>query len=108
MRSSALLGIRIFGVVLLAGSVLGCHDGNGKKYTGKLKIDANTEYVAMDYPSPIGGACSGWKAVSIQMLGDSRSGITNVICWKRSGEEIVITDESGSKQTAGPIGVWSD
>lgn len=77
-------------------------------YTGRLRIDAGTEYVALDVPSPIGGACEGWNTVQIRKPGISGSGMTNIICWKRSGDMITITDRGGTAQKSGPASVWSD
>ena len=37
-------------------------------YTGRLKIDAGTEYAALEVPSSIGGACDGWNTVEIRKL----------------------------------------
>ena len=79
-----------------------------KPYTGRFKVDAGTEYVALDTPSSIGGACAGWSAVSIRKPGNSAGGLDNVICWKRDGDTIIITSKDGSRQTPAPAAAWSD
>lgn len=79
-----------------------------KPYTGRFKVDAGTEYVALDTPSSIGGACSGWSTVSIRKPGQSAGGMDNVICWKRDGDTIIITSKDGSRQTPAPAATWSD
>lgn len=79
-----------------------------KPYTGRFKVGAGTEYVALDTPSSIGGACSGWSTVSIRKPGQSAGGMDNVICWKRDGDNIVITAHDGNRQTPGPAAAWSD
>lgn len=79
-----------------------------KPYTGRFKVDAGTEYVALDTPSSIGGACTGWNTVSIRKPGLSAGGVDNVICWKREGDNIIITARDGNRQTPGPAAAWSD
>lgn len=79
-----------------------------KPYTGRFKVDAGTEYVALDAPSGIGGACAGWKTLSIRKPGQSTGGLDNVICWRRDGTNIIITSRDGSRQTPGPAAAWSD
>lgn len=79
-----------------------------KPYTGRFKVDASTEYAALDVPSSIGGACSGWSTVSIRKPGQSTGGMDNVICWRRDGDNIVITARDGNRQTPGPAAAWSD
>jgi len=87
-----------------------CQQGPGapKPYTGKLRIDAGTEYEMVEAPSPIGGACSGWNTVSIQHPGDRASGITNVICWHRDGDTITITDARDAHRQSSPAAVLTD
>ena len=53
---------------------------------GVLRIDAGTEYV--------GGACKGWKAVSIQAPGPAGSGLTNIMCWKESNGQLLTATEA--------------
>lgn len=79
------------------------------EYTGRFRIDHGTEYVALEEPSQIGGACSGWKAVEIRDP-NNRSGWSTkkVICWKHDGENIVITGKTGEKKTPGPAKLWKD
>lgn len=79
-----------------------------KPYTGRFKVDSGTEYVALDTPSSIGGACSGWGTVSIRKPGQSAGGMDGMICWKRDGDNIVITARDGNRQTPGPAAAWSD
>ena len=79
-----------------------------KPYTGRFKVDAGTEYVALDAPSTIGGACTGWNAVSIRKPGQAAGGMDNVICWKRDGDTIIVTSKDGSRQTSAPAAAWSD
>lgn len=89
--------------------VAGCsQEPASKPYTGRFKVDAGTEYVALDTPSSIGGACSGWSTISIRKPGQSAGGMDNVICWKRDGDNIVITARDGNRQTPGPASAWSD
>lgn len=56
---------------------------------GVLPIDAGTEYVFLDRPSTVGGACKGWKAVSIQPPGRLGAGTTGVMCWKESNGQLL-------------------
>lgn len=79
-----------------------------KPYTGRFKVDAGTVYVALDTPSSIGGACSGWSTVEIRKAGQASGGIGNVVCWKRDGADITITSRDGKQQTAGPAAAWTD
>ena len=50
--------------------------------TGIQHIDSGTDYVFKDEPTLIGGACTGWKTVSIGPRGHSANAITNLMCWK--------------------------
>jgi hypothetical protein len=77
------------------------------EYTGRFKIDAGTEYAALEYSSSIGGACEGWNALQIRKPGTS-SGMENVICWKREGENITVTDKTGAQRHSGPAALWTD
>jgi hypothetical protein len=56
---------------------------------GVLRIDAGTDYVFLDRPTTVGGACKGWKAVSIQAPGPAGSGMTHVVCWKESNGQLL-------------------
>lgn len=88
--------------------VAGVSGVQAKSYTGRFKVDAGTEYVALEIPSSIGGACTGWNAVAIRRPGETSGGLMNVICWKRDGGNIVITARDGKRQTPGPASAWSD
>lgn len=79
-----------------------------KAYTGVFKIDAGTEYAAFDVPSTIGGACTGWNAIEIRKPGMPGTGMTNVVCWKRTGNMIAISSSIGSSQAPAPANLWSD
>lgn len=81
---------------------------NGAPYTGRLKIDAGTEYAALDSPSRIGGACDGWNAVEIRRPGMAGTGMVDIICWKRQGDSIAITDRTGSHHPSGSASLWVD
>lgn len=81
---------------------------DNKLYTGVIKVSPDMEYVALNKPSTIGGACEGWSAVAIQRTGTISSPITNLICWKLVEGRMAITDKVGSKQTSGPVSAWSD
>lgn len=68
---------------------------------GAMQADAGTEYVFLDRPSTVGGACSGWKAVSIQQPGRLGSGTLGVMCWKESnGQLLTATAAKVSPQRA--------
>jgi hypothetical protein len=77
-------------------------------YTGIIKLDEGTEYAALDEPSHIGGKCEGWQAVEIRQPGMAGAGMTNLVCWKREGDIITISDRTGSQQKSGPASIWSD
>jgi hypothetical protein len=49
---------------------------------GIQRVDSGTDYVFKDEPSPIGGACTGWKKISIGRRGHSKDDITHLMCWK--------------------------
>lgn len=101
----------MFSVSMIAGALMlsACsQESTNRPYTGRFKVDAGTEYVALDVPSSIGGACVGWSAVSIRKTGQSAGGLDNVICWKRDGDSIIITSKDGDRQTPAPISAWSD
>lgn len=83
-------------------------DSASKPYTGRFKVDADIEYVALETPSSIGGACSGWSTVSIRKPGQNGGGMDNLICWKRDGDNIIITARDGNRQTPGPAAAWYD
>ncbi len=68
---------------------------------GAMQVDAGTEYVFLDRPSTVGGACRGWKAVSIQQPGRLGSGTLGVMCWKESnGQLLTATAAKVSPQRA--------
>lgn len=68
---------------------------------GAMQVDAGTEYVFLDRPSTVGGACRGWKAVSIQQPGRLGSGTLGVMCWKESnGQLLTATAAKVSPQVA--------
>jgi hypothetical protein len=68
---------------------------------GVMRIDAGTDYVFLDRPTTVGGACKGWKAVSIQAPGPAGSGITNLMCWKESnGQLLTATEQKVTPQIA--------
>lgn len=68
---------------------------------GAMQVDAGTEYVFLDRPSTVGGACKGWKAVSIQQPGRLGSGTLGVMCWKESnGRLLTATAAKVSPQIA--------
>jgi len=77
-------------------------------YTGLLKIDAGTEYAALETPSSIGGACDGWNTLEIRKPGQAGTGMSNLLCWKREGENIVLTDRTGAQRKSGAAAIWSD
>lgn len=96
-------------IVVLALACAACSSQHSNPaYTGRLKIDAGTEYAALDAPSTIGGACEGWKAVEIRKPGMAGSGMTDIVCWKREGDSITLTDRTGSQRKSGPASIWSD
>jgi hypothetical protein len=56
---------------------------------GAMQVDAGTEYLFLDRPSTVGGACKGWKAVSIQQPGRLGSGTLGTMCWKESNGRLL-------------------
>lgn len=98
--------MRFFTVGLLVLFLSACAQ-KSSEYTGKLRIDAGTEYVALEYPSSIGGACEGWNALQIREPGNS-GGMENIVCWKREGDNITVTDGAGVKRTTGSAALWAD
>jgi len=98
--------INATGTILLATACT--QESTSKTYTGRFKVDAGTEYIALDTPSNIGGSCIGWNTVSIRKPGQNTDGLDNVICWKRDGDQIIITARDGNRQTSGPAAAWSD
>jgi len=81
---------------------------NTARYTGVMRIDSGTEYVALNEPSSIGGGCDGWNAVAIQKPGAPSTAMKGLICWKLIDGKMAITDKFGSQRTAGPVSAWSD
>lgn len=108
MKKALLWVVGALAILLVIGAIVGDGGNAGKKFTGKFRVDSGTEYVTLDAPSSIGGACDGWSALSIQKNGDSGTGLTNILCWTRIGDEIVLTDRSGAQKTSGPAKLWSD
>uniref|UniRef100_UPI003341F2BC hypothetical protein n=1 Tax=Castellaniella defragrans TaxID=75697 RepID=UPI003341F2BC len=79
-----------------------------QKYTGALRINSDMEYVALDQPSTIGGACDGWNAIAVQKPGMPATATTNTLCWKLENGGMAVTDKDGKQKTIGPISAWSD
>lgn len=77
-------------------------------YTGLLKIDAGTEYAALETPSSIGGACEGWNTLEIRKPNQPGTGMSNLLCWKREGDNITLTDRTGTQRKSGTAAIWSD
>lgn len=89
--------------------ITGCsQEPSSKPYTGRFKVDSETVYVALDAPSSIGGACSGWNTVEIRKTGQASGAVANVVCWKRNGTDITLTGRDGKQQTSAPAAAWSD
>lgn len=96
-------------LIALALSCVACSPRqSGSTYTGFLKIDAGTEYAALETPSSIGGACDGWNTVEIRKPGQTGTGISDLLCWKREGDNITLTDRTGTQRKPGPAAIWSD
>ena len=76
------------------------------RYTGKMRIDSGTEYVALEEPSYIGGACDGWNAVEIREPGATR-GMRSQLCWRREGGMIAVATKAGAPQSS-HASLWSD
>jgi hypothetical protein len=93
-------------IVVLALCAASCSN-SGPTYTGVLRVDDRTEYAALETPSMIGGACTGWNTVEIRKR-DGGDGLANVVCWKREGDQIAITDASGARKESGPASAWAD
>jgi len=70
---------------------------------GVMRIDAGTDYVFLDRPTTVGGACKGWKAVSIQAPGPAGSGITNLMCWKESNGQLLTATEAKVTPQVAPM-----
>ena len=99
----------LIAAVLPALLATGCsQEPASKPYTGRFQVDASTVYVALETPSSIGGACSGWSTVEIRKTGQASGGMGNVICWKRDGLKFAITGRDGKQQTSAPASAWSD
>lgn len=98
-----------FFLALLAIGPIACSPHQrSQPYTGVLKIDAGTEYAAIEAPSAIGGACEGWNTIEIRKPGQVGTAMTNIVCWKREGENITLNDQSGALRKSGPASIWSD
>lgn len=101
MRGKAILALAVLSA--------GCSPHqNDTSYTGRFRVDAGAEYVALDVPSSIGGACEGWRTVEIRKPGMPGTDMTNIVCWKRSGDMITLSDHIGLQQKSGPASLWSD
>ena len=97
---------RIFFLGIVLATVAGSASGQTRKpfppgVVGAMQVDARTEYLFLDRPSTVGGACGGWKAVSIQQPGRLGSGTLGVMCWKESnGQLLTATAAKVSPQIA--------
>jgi hypothetical protein len=101
--------MRILILILISVTSIGCSQQQSDlNYTGILKIDAGTEYAAIDTPSTIGGGCTGWNTIEIRKPGMAGTGMSEVICWKRNGDQIIVTDSKSGTQTSGPAKLWSN
>ena len=100
---------KIIAPIALALSCVACSPQQGNRaYTGILKIDAGTEYAALEIPSSIGGACEGWNTMEIRKPSEPSSGISNLLCWKREGDNITVTDQTGTQLKSGTAAIWTD
>lgn len=108
MKKAVLWIVGLVVAFLAFGAIVGESGTAGKKYTGKFRVDSGTEYVTVDTPSSIGGACEGWNTLSIRKPGEYGTGLTNLLCWKRIGDDIVLTDRTGAQKTSGPAKLWYD
>ncbi|WP_147400382.1 hypothetical protein [Acidovorax cavernicola] len=70
---------------------------------GVLNIDAGTDYVFLDRPTTIGGACKGWKTISIQRPGSASSDMTNLMCWKESKGLLLTATEAKVSPDVAPM-----
>lgn len=96
-------------IALLALACVSCSSQHSNPaYTGRLKIDSGTEYAALEVPSSIGGACEGWNTVEIRKPGMAGTGISDLVCWKREGDNITLSDRTGTQRKSGPASIWSD
>jgi hypothetical protein len=94
---------------LCAALCTGCSaQSSSAPYTGRLRIDSGTEYAALEIPSSIGGACAGWNTVEIRKPGMAGTGMTDLVCWKREGDNITLSDRTGAQRKSGPASIWSD
>lgn len=90
--------MRLITILILVALSFGCSVQESEKaYTGAFKIDADagTEYAALSVPSTLGGACRGWSAVEVQKLGMPGTGMRNLLCSKRTGDRIAISNSTG-------------
>lgn len=86
----------------------GSSTSTGKPYTGKLRIDAGTEYVLEESPSTVGGACAGWKTVSLQKPGQPATGMRELLCWRLVGDTVEVTSRDGQQTPPAKRGVFTD
>jgi hypothetical protein len=51
----------------------------------------------------VGGACKGWKAVSIQPPGRLGAGTTGLMCWKESNGQLLTATAAGVSPQVAPM-----
>lgn len=103
--------VLFFGSAIIAGIMEGAsrtHADGAKPYTGKIRIDAGTEYEMVDSPSTIGGECTGWNTVSVQDPNSPARGMTNLMCWRRVGDMIEVNTATGQGRRQDPAAVFTD
>jgi hypothetical protein len=97
------------GSAIVAGIIEGSQRHNSKSsyfppgVVGVQNIDSGTDYVFKDEPTTIGGACTGWKKVSVGARGHSADDITNVICWREVDGMLHIASEREESTTVQPM-----
>lgn len=75
---------------------------------GVTHVDAGTDYVYLNKPTSISGACSGWNTVLIAKRGDRATGRTWEMCWKEDGGTLRVTTEKGDSPQSAPIDTMLD
>lgn len=97
--------------IIFASLLAGCGQDSSssvKPFTGVMRTKDGVEFAAIDMPTQIGGACKGWSRLEIRKPGSGTgTGTSTVACWKRDGDDIAITGESGQRQS-GPAKFWVD
>ncbi|WP_313398330.1 zinc ribbon domain-containing protein [Stenotrophomonas sp.] len=78
------------------------------EFTGKLRAEPGSEFALLDEPSPIGGQCTGWKAVSFQKTNDAASGIKSAICWRETNGKIETNSVDGEGRRTDPKSRYRD